>query len=473
MGNADKISLRREVDHFLGSMKIKQGNENKPYDLVEEYSKTRKNKSKFIPCMIAGCVLFTSIASFGVYKFVQKSNDKISININSFDDLNLRSLLNMVGRSEARYENSLRELITIENEYRDAKAILDGEKAGELQILDSVKNVLSAKKYKTNKADIEQKYAALQKTLDDSYAEKISKAEAEIEKCKKEIARYDSSKLEKAHSEESAIDSQKQLYDLEIKQLTKKYETRIEKLRKQAEEQQKKARQQQKAAVEEVRRVYQARIDQLDPLIKGDTKGEKINIQFKNTVPDVQSVFNSLPEGSDVADYVDIAKKSLADFNYVSKVVADIPQENSIPSYVNAMRNLTLNTVQSMSDQTKIMQDKISDLQNVVSEKETEIDYFKDYLENYFLAGMYDAFILERVVDYEFQIFVSKNKQHYFDDDSKVYNCLIYDEKKTLSNGRAYSKNGKYYVNIVVPPRAKDFVVKNGYRITIGEEITQ
>ena len=56
---------------------------------------------------------------------------------------------------------------------------------------------------------------------------------------------------------------------------------------------------------------------------------------------------------------------------------------------------------------------------------------------------MYDAFILERVLDYEFQIFVSKDKQHYFDDESKVYNCLIYDEKKTLSNGRAYSKKRK------------------------------
>ena len=72
----------------------------------------------------------------------------------------------------------------------------------------------------------------------------------------------------------------------------------------------------------------------------------------------------------------------------------------------------------------------IIDLQNEVSEKETEIDYFKDYLENFFLAGMYDAFIFERVLNYEFQIFVSKDKQHYFDDDSKVYNCLIYEKKR-------------------------------------------
>ncbi|MCI7435331.1 MAG: hypothetical protein MSH22_01845 [Spirochaetia bacterium] len=42
---------------------------------------------------------------------------------------------------------------------------------------------------------------------------------------------------------------------------------------------------------------------------------------------------------------------------------------------------------------------------------------------------MYDAFILERVLVYEFQIFVSKDKHHYFDDDSKVYNCLIYEKK--------------------------------------------
>lgn len=59
-----------------------------------------------------------------------------------------------------------------------------------------------------------------------------------------------------------------------------------------------------------------------------------------------------------------------------------------------------------------------------------EIDFFKDYLENFFHAGMYDAFILERVLDYEFQIFVFKDKQYYFDDDSKVYNCLIYEKKR-------------------------------------------
>lgn len=72
----------------------------------------------------------------------------------------------------------------------------------------------------------------------------------------------------------------------------------------------------------------------------------------------------------------------------------------------------------------------IIDLQNEVSEKETEIDYFKDYLENFFLVGMYDSFILERLLVYEFQIFISKDKKHYFDDDSKVYNCLIYEKKR-------------------------------------------
>lgn len=74
-----------------------------------------------------------------------------------------------------------------------------------------------------------------------------------------------------------------------------------------------------------------------------------------------------------------------------------------------------------------------------------EIDFFKDYLENFFLAGMYNAFILERVLDCEFQIFVSKDKQHYFDDDSKVYNCLIYEKKKTLSNGRLIQKRKILY----------------------------
>lgn len=101
----------------------------------------------------------------------------------------------------------------------------------------------------------------------------------------------------------------------------------------------------------------------------------------------------------------------------------------------------------------------IIDLQNEVSEKETEIDYFKDYLENFFLAGMYDAFILERVLVYEFQIFVSKDKQHYFDDDSKVYNCLIY-EKKDFILWSCLFKRRKILCKYCSSAKAKEFAVK-------------
>lgn len=112
----------------------------------------------------------------------------------------------------------------------------------------------------------------------------------------------------------------------------------------------------------------------------------------------------------------------------------------------------------------------IIDLQNEVSEKETEIDYFKDYLENFFLAGMYDSFILERVLDYEFQIFVSKDKHHYFDDDSKVYNCLIY-EKKDFILWPCLFKRRKILCKYCSSAKSKRICCKNGYRITICEEI--
>ena len=99
-----------------------------------------------------------------------------------------------------------------------------------------------------------------------------------------------------------------------------------------------------------------------------------------------------------------------------------------------------------------------------------EIDFFKYYLENFFLAGMYDAFILERVLDYEFQIFVSKDKQHYFDDDSKVYNCLIY-EKKRLYLMAVLIQKRKILCKYCSSAKSKRICCKNGYRITICEEI--
>lgn len=480
MGNADKVSLKKEVDLFLGNMKIKQGNENSAYNLDEEFSKTKKNKSRFISIMIICCVVFTTLASIGVFCFVSMSNDKIKININSFDDLNLRSLLSMVGRSEAKYDSALRELSTIENEYNDSIAQLESDKAGDLQVLDSVKSIISAKKMKENRFEVDEKYRKKREELNAEYSEKLKSAEAEVARWQKEVEKYDSGKLEKAHKEESVIDSQKQLHDLEVKSLIKKYEARISVLRRQSEEQLKKAQRQQKAAVEEVRRIYQARIDQLDPLILNDSKGDEINVQFKNISPDFDKVSGNLPESERIAEYVKIARESLSDFDYVSDVVAKIPQENSIPSYVNAMRNLTFNTIESMVSGAEKLQQQIESLENDLEAKDREIEsvenkleYANDFLENYILAGIFDAFILERNIDYEYEVFVAKGKKILFEDESKKYPCVLYDEKKPYATGTVYSREGKYFATLVKSAKAKEFIIKNGYRLIIGEEILE
>lgn len=262
MDNGNKIELtHKEVALFLGD-DLKKFNRRtaKPYNLEKEYAKTKKNHQALVWILLATCFVFVGVGTFITVKSVSNSNEKISVNIDTFSDLNLKELLNMVGTSQNSYDEAVR---TKEN----LEAMLQNDLDSATRRRENDNFTLKSISFYTKKSDLE----ARQKKIDDDYNKavraahqkydsQISKAEEEIKKYKTQMDGYDSTMVSQAKKAESSIDSQKQLNDMKFKKQTEKNQQQINELRKQLADEQIRAKEEMQNAIDEVQRTYQAQI---------------------------------------------------------------------------------------------------------------------------------------------------------------------------------------------------------------------
>ena len=96
------------------------------YNLEKEYAKTKKNKSPFVFFMILACVLFTVGIAFILRYTINKQNQSIEINLEEFDSLNLKALLDSVTKVQDKYDNAVKKrdqaIAQMENEIKILKA---------------------------------------------------------------------------------------------------------------------------------------------------------------------------------------------------------------------------------------------------------------------------------------------------------------------------------------------------------------
>lgn len=262
MDNGNKIDLtHKEVALFLGD-DLKKFNKRtaKPYDLEAEYAKTKKNHQALVWILLAACFVCVGIGTWITVKSVSDSNEKITVNIDTFSDLNLKELLNMVGTSQNSYDEAVR---TKEN----LEAMLQNDLDSATRKRENDNFTLKSISFYTKKSDLE----ARQKKIDDDYNKavraahqkydsQISKAEEEIQKYKTQMDGYDSTMVSQAKKAESSLDSQKQLNDMKFKKQTEKNQQQINELRKQLADEQIRAKEEMQNAIDEVQRTYQAQI---------------------------------------------------------------------------------------------------------------------------------------------------------------------------------------------------------------------
>ena len=297
MDNTDKIDAdftHSEVSLFLGDelKKLSQKRVDR-YNLQEEYAKTSKNKAFFLRIALAICLLFIVLGSLAIAGVITRINHGISININSFDDLNLRILLNSAERVQSLYDNAVRAKKMLEMEKEDALAQAELKRKMDLYTIQMVRSVTPGGELRLSMVALEREYLATVKEQLDEYNEKKRSAE---------------------QNGEVVVDSTKQLHELEISAIRNRYEAKISELYIQLAEQQKKSAQKQKSAVEKVRDTHQAKINLLDPKAREEDSEQDKIIQDAGITKETSSwaLWKTINDLSfDAMDYTDLFSSTM------------------------------------------------------------------------------------------------------------------------------------------------------------------
>ena len=167
------------------------------YNLEEEYEKTKKNKSLFSFLILAGCLVVVIFVSWGLKRYINQKNENITVNLEEFDNLNLKGLLDSVFKVQANYDNAIKEKSRIisqkELELQDAQTKLDNE----LFLIDSLK-LSNKKEIERRKSQAQADYKKNIAEINLKYDEQIAAIEAEANEYKLQLAEYDTAKIEAA-----------------------------------------------------------------------------------------------------------------------------------------------------------------------------------------------------------------------------------------------------------------------------------
>lgn len=391
MDNDNKIMIEEEQRHKevllflqdeLEPLKLK--NNASSYNLEQEYAKTRKNKSPFVPLMLCGCVLVVALVAFILSKQIEKTNREVVVNVAEFDDVNLKNLIDTVARTQDQYEAAVKNKIQIETQKKGLLNAAADKRDGDLVTIQSLN--LRDKKDKANReAVVQQEYEKTVKEINSEYDPIIEEANVQIEIYKEKLDEYDNSKLAAAQEQQKALDSERALQELERKQMAQAYESRITSLEETISRNRKTYQEEMRKSLKSVSDKLQAEIDALDPVIKDAKADEVMNSPSLNNrrLYDVENhevfIAGNISD-NDLATRMSGVRKMYQDFKYLDKKILDLPHKFTIGKIKEADDKLVDQITDEMADSVYgLYKDKVSLKQEIVTLKENIEKMKKDH----------------------------------------------------------------------------------------------
>ena len=387
----NKSEIHKEVMLFLGDelRNIHKTSQGQVYDIEKEYAKTKKQKSPFVVLILIACFLFVFGLSFFIHKIISAQNQEIQVNLQKFDDLNLKTLLNTVSSAQNNYDNAVRTKSSIEanmeSKLKTAQEIFDND----IFVLESLK--LSANQYDLKFEEIKKQYNDSITEIHKEFDESIAQAEKQIQEYKKQLAEFDTAKIEAAREQEKALNSERQLRQLETEKLTTMYENRIADINESIEQMRERNNEEMRKTVTEISRKYQEEIDRLDPELR-DARANTIIDESEVSDTEKFDGFGKLSEQNIESEKVKNAVKSYQEiydeYDYIDRTIAAVPQKKSIPKYVETSRNLVnsmgdkfFNTTIEFYNETQKLNLQIDKLNSEIANKNKEIKQINENFE--------------------------------------------------------------------------------------------
>ena len=192
MGNDNKINQNdqrhKEVLLFLNDElnRLQTVNSSNSYDLEKEYAKTKKNKSLFSTLLLTGSMLVVFLLAWGITAYINSKNQEITVNLEEFEGLNVKNLLDSVSKVQTNYDNAMKNRTNIISDRDLALKNAEEKRERELFLIESLSL--------DDKDEIESRQAAVLEEYEESvarikqvYDPQIAAADTELAEYKKQL----------------------------------------------------------------------------------------------------------------------------------------------------------------------------------------------------------------------------------------------------------------------------------------------
>lgn len=344
------------------------------YNLEKEYAKTKKNKSPFVFLVLLACVIVVGGMAWALSYTITKQNQNIQVDLEEFDALNLRALLDSVARVQDKYDAAVQEKnLTIaakDNELKKA----ENQRDDDLFVLESISQV-DPDSLAARRRAIYAEYEAKVAQIREQYDEKIAELESKVSEYKKELDSYDSSTVESAREKEKSVSGEYNLQEMEKKKLIDNYERQISDLQIQIDALS--SNKSTRSAVNQVSTKYQAEINRLDPVIN-DAKVKELvknnNYKYVKSFNAQALIDDREKEDDALAEKLLEYQQLYDDYKYVRSFIAAVPQKKSIPDLVSTANKLVDQMSQSFSTTVVDLEEEIEGLQKDLELLKMEIE---------------------------------------------------------------------------------------------------
>lgn len=350
MDDDKQVTEKKEVQLFLSDFldSLKEDTP-KAYNLEYEYAKTKKNKSWGLVISVLVAILLVWLIVFFISREITAQTRNVSVGIEAFDDLNLKNVLDKYTKLENSLNSALAEKMQLENLYKSKYDFL----ASALE-----NNTYAINSLTINEAEKKRRIAALQSAFEAetaalrvSNAEKIAAINITITDLNEQMTAFDSRRLEEAQKSEAALDSARQVYDIEKKQIVEQYEATIAQLHTQLAQLQTETAASQRKNLDELTKNFNADLKALDPVVtdeKGSSILQAVNEYGVMPLPDYSAIMADLSGEPAVTSVLDAMQADYEHLNYAADIVLSLPQKNSIPQYIDAMRSISFKNAERL-----------------------------------------------------------------------------------------------------------------------------
>jgi hypothetical protein len=308
--------------------------ETKPYDLFKEFSATKLNRSIFVPIVTLATVVFFAIMAIATARIIETISERQEVDISSFDDLNLKDLLDVAKRTEAEYVGLQRELSALERERDTEIRIINEGYTAELAIINARR--ISDEEKRRLELQAGQRRDQAIRQVENRYAPLLEAKALEVANAADRLEQYDSRMLDQARQNEETLAAERRIFELEQQRLVEYYETRLSTL-------------EQEIATERI--TFNRNRDELMQALDRARSAEmtETNLRYNPlfTDPVILALLDSSPgrpeplelntpasllkAGLDASALESKARQTAADIRSLGNLLAEVPYFNSIP----------------------------------------------------------------------------------------------------------------------------------------------